>query len=273
MFSVVILTLNEERQLSDCILSAAGSDDIVVIDSGSTDRTADIARQAGARVVTNPFADFAQQRNFAHSGVRFRHQWLFHLDADERLTPELVAELAAVSGNPGDTNDGYLVAPRMIYRGRWIPRCTDFPAYQARFVRPDRFRFVQVGHGQREAPGTRLGKLAHAYLHHLSSDGEEALVEKHRRYARHEAAAFLERGGAAPVAWRSLFARDALVRRRTLKALSQRLPARGLLRFAYQYGLRGGFLEGRAGFAYCLLMARYEHWIGREIRRARRGHE
>jgi hypothetical protein len=159
----------------------------------------------------------------------------------------------------------------MIYRGRWIPRCTDYPAYQARFVRPDRFRFVQVGHGQREAPGTRLGKLGQSYLHHLSSDGEQALVEKHRRYARHEAAAFLERGEAPAVEWRGLFSRDALVRRRTLKALSQRLPARGLLRFAYQYGFRRGFLEGRPGLAYCLLMARYEHWIGREIRRARRG--
>ena len=270
LFSVVILTLNEEKNLSTCLQSAAASNDIVVLDSGSTDRTAEIAAQFGARVFVNGFVNFAQQRNFAHTEIPFRHPWVFHLDADEQLTPELVAELNGIAAaDPGDL-DGFWVAPRMVYRGRWIPHCTDFPAYQARYARVDRFRFIQVGHGQREAPGLRLSKVSSNYLHNLSADGHEALLSKHRRYARQEAAAHVAKGTETRVAMGGLLSKDRLERRRTLKALSQVLPARGVLRFFYQYVLRRGFLDGRPGLAYCVLMARYEHWISREIRSLRK---
>lgn len=270
MFSVVILTLNEERNLPACLSSLAGCDDIVVLDSGSTDRTAEIARVAGARVTTHPFTDFGSQRNHAHETVAFKHPWVFHLDADEQMTPELIEECRArAAENPAEI-DGWLVAPRMIYHGRWIPHCTDFPAYQARFVHAQRFRFVQTGHGQREAPGLRLGRLHYNYQHNLSAHTDAELEEKHRRYARQEAAAFLRRA-TVPESWiRGLFVRDPLARRRALKRASHHFPARSLLRFLYQYVGRGGFLDGAAGFQYCRLMARYEGWIANEIRRQRK---
>jgi len=278
MFSVVILTLNEERNLPLCLASLADCDDVVVLDSGSKDQTAEIARAAGARVVVNPFENFAQQRNFAHAHVAFEHPWVFHLDADERMTAELLAEGRDwARKDPSDT-DGFWVAPRMLFRGRWIPHCTDFPAYQARFVHATRFRFVQVGHGQREAPEMRMRRLTTNYLHDLSADGEASLWEKHRRYARQEAAAHLAaKSSSCATANRAaflmrprLFSADPLSRRRALKALSQHLPARGLLRFLYQYVARRGFLDGRAGLAYCVLLANYEHWIAKEIRLQKR---
>lgn len=270
MFSVVILTLNEERNLPGCLENAcAASDDVVVLDSGSTDRTAEIARAAGVRVAVNRFENFGAQRNHADRAIPYRHGWVFHLDADERFTPELVAECRGRAAEDPPSLDGFWVAPRMQFRGRWIPHCTDFPAYQARFVRPDRFRFIQVGHGQREAPEMRLAHLRANYLHDLSADGDAALLEKHRRYARQEAAEALSRSMEHGPRVSSLFSLDPLVRRRALKQLSHRLPARGLFRLVYQYGLRGGFLDGGPGWAYCLLLARYEHWVGREIRRQR----
>src|SRR4051812_8470323 len=91
-YSVVILTLNEERDLPACLESVRTCDDIVVLDSGSTDHTAEIARTAGARVFERRFDTFAGQRNHAQREVKFRHAWVFHLDADERLTPELDQE-------------------------------------------------------------------------------------------------------------------------------------------------------------------------------------
>src|SRR4051812_47966987 len=116
-FSVVILTLNEAVRLPSCLASVAGCDDVVLIDSGSTDATAEIARAAGARVLVNPFENFAQQRNFAHDAAQFRHEWVFHLDADEHLTPELFAECARVAAaNPGD-RDGFYAAPHMLFDG------------------------------------------------------------------------------------------------------------------------------------------------------------
>ena len=270
MFSVLILTLDEERNLPACLSSVTGCDDIVVLDSGSTDRTAAIAKEAGARVFERAFTDFADQRNFALETVAFKNKWVFHIDADEQFTQELFQECDVISGeNPGSL-DGFLVAPRMLFHGRWIPHCTDFPAYQARFGHARRFRFVQVGHGQREQPGLRLGRLQASYLHNLSARSDSELVEKHRRYARQEAATFLARAPETQSLVRRLLSSDSLERRRALKALSQHLPARGLLRFLYQYGWRRGFLDGQAGFAYCLLLARYEHWIACEIRRQAR---
>ncbi|HND63194.1 MAG TPA: glycosyltransferase family 2 protein, partial [Opitutaceae bacterium] len=240
-------------------------DDVVVLDSGSTDRTVELARAAGARVFTRKFDDFAGQRNHAQTEIPFRHPWVFHLDADEQMTPELIAECRARA--EADL-DGFMVAPRMMFRGRWIPRCTDFPAYQARYVRAPQFRFIQVGHGQREAPGQKLGHLSTNYLHDLSAGGEEEWLEKHRRYARAEAAEHVRHDAGIP--WSDLWSGERLRRRRALKRLSYALPFRPALRFLYQYVLRGGFLDGAAGFRYCRLLARYEAFAVEELRRLRR---
>ncbi len=270
MISVVILTLNEEQNLPRCLASTAGCDDVVVLDSGSTDRTVEIARAAGARVFVNRFENFAQQRNHAHDDIPFRHEWVFHLDADETLTPEIIAECTtrAQSAEAGQL-DGYYAAPRMWFRGRWILRCTDYPAWQARFVHVRRFRFIEVGHGQREAPGLRLGRLHHAYDHNLSSQTEDEIRAKHACYARVEATAFSATSRPAAVLWRDLRSGDALLRRRALKETSYHLPARGALRFVYQYILRRGFLDGVPGLVYCRLLAAYERAIAAEINRLR----
>ena len=100
MFSVLVLTLNEERNLPRCLASVAGCDDLVVLDSGSTDGTVAIARTAGARVAARPFDNFAGQRNYAQREIAFRHPWVFHLDADEQFTPELFTECLARAANP-----------------------------------------------------------------------------------------------------------------------------------------------------------------------------
>jgi len=265
MYSILILTLNEERNLPRCLASVRGCDDIVILDSGSTDRTVTLAREAGARVFTRAFDDFAGQRNHAQREIAFRHPWVFHLDADEQFTPELDAECRAAATRTD--LDGFLVAPRMLWNGRWIPHCTDFPAWQARYVRAPQFEFIQVGHGQREAPHMRTARLSANYLHDLSSGGESEWLEKHRRYARAEARAHLASDDGGRLA--DLFAGERLVRRRALKRLSYSLPFRPTLRFIYQYVLRGGFLDGRAGFRYCQLLARYEGFTTAELRHLR----
>jgi glycosyltransferase involved in cell wall biosynthesis len=266
MYSVLILTLNEERDLPRCLASVRPCDDVVVLDSGSTDRTAELALAAGARVFTRPFDNFAGQRNHAQTQIAFRHRWVFHLDADEKMTPELDAECRAAAGRA--EADGFFVAPKMMFENRWIPHCTDYPAYQARFVRAPEFTFVEVGHGQREAPHMRMAHLRKNYLHDLSSGGEEEWLARHRRYARAEARRHLETGGALP--WRDFFSGEKLRRRRALKLLSFALPGRPALRFVYQYFLRGGFLDGRPGLRYCRLLCRYEKFSVDEIRQLRR---
>jgi len=264
--SVVILTLNEEKNLPDCLASVAMCEDVVVLDSGSTDRTVEIARAAGARVLARPFDNFASQRNHAHAAAGFRHPWVFHLDADERMTPELATECAAL--DPAAPADGWYAAPRMMFHGRWLRRCTDYPAWQARCARAQGFHFIQVGHGQREAPDMRMGFLRGAYDHDISVPDEREWELRNRRYAAEEAAAHLAASGArsGPGA---LLAGPVLARRRALKRLSYHLPARPLLRFLYQYFLRGGFLDGAGAWRYCRLLARYERFASDELRRLR----
>jgi uncharacterized protein YecE (DUF72 family) len=223
-------------------------------------------------VSVNRFLDFAQQRNHAHDHLPFRHPWVFHLDADERMTPALLAELRAVAAAQAAarTADGFWVAPRMLWQGRWVPRCTDYPAWQARFCHAPTFRFVEKGHGQREADGLRLEYLKNNYEHDMSASGVEDWLAKHRRYARREAEAWVRFAPPPSAAFRALFSLDALARRRALKSLSYHLPARPFARFVYQYILRGGFLDGAAGRRYCLLLARYEGFAAKEIRRLRK---
>jgi glycosyltransferase involved in cell wall biosynthesis len=263
MYSVVILTLNEEKALPSCLASLRNCDDMVLLDSGSTDRTIEIAKAAGLRVYSRPFDNFAGQHNFAQRSIEYRNPWVFHLDADERMTPELDAECRKASERLD--LDGFRAAPKMVFEGRWIRHCTDYPAYQARFVRAPQFEFIQAGHGQREAPGTRTENLKSGYLHDISIYGTEAWLEKHRRYARAEAEALL--AGRERLSPLQLFSSDPLARRRALKRLSFRFPFRPALRFVYQYVLRRGFLDGGPGLRYCILLARYEGFIADEISR------
>lgn len=267
--SVLILTFNEERNLPVCLASTAGCEDVVVLDSGSTDRTVEIARDAGARVFTHPFENFAAQRNHAHAAIGFRHPLVFHLDADECLTPELAAECAKLDADA--PLDGYYAAPKMMFDGQWLRRCTDYPAWQARCVRARGFRFIQVGHGQREAPDMRMGFLRSSYLHDISVRDASEWETKHRGYAGEEAAQFLEGRRHPSASFRLLLAGPALERRRVLKHFSYLLPCRPALRFFYQYFLRGGFLDGPAARRYCGLLARYEGFTVEEIKRRRAG--
>ena len=113
----------------------------------------------------------------------------------------------------------------------------------------------------------RLGTLKEGYLHDMSIYGTDEWLAKHRRYAKAEAARVLE--GDSQGRWGELLSPDALVRRRSLKRLSFKLPLRPFLRFVYQYGLRMGFLDGRQGFRYCLLLSRYEGFISEEMAKLR----
>src|SRR5262245_36203387 len=110
--SVVILTYNEEANLGPCLDSLGAFDDVHVVDSGSTDATVDQARRRGVAVYTHPFTSFGAQRNWAIDNVTARHRWVLHIDADERVTPELVGEIArTVAADPPE--GGFQVPSRL----------------------------------------------------------------------------------------------------------------------------------------------------------------
>jgi len=161
--SAILITYNEEADLPQSLQSLASvADEVVVVDSGSTDRTGEIAALAGARVQVRPFTNFGEQKNFAASLAT--HDWVLSLDADEALSPELRDSLEKWKrSEPAD--DAYEVARRTNYLGGWIRHSGWYPGYGIRLYRRDCARFVGVLHERVQTNG-RIGRLEGDLLHY-----------------------------------------------------------------------------------------------------------
>lgn len=260
--SILILTHNEADNLPACLAAVSWCDDILVIDSGSTDNSVEIARSMGARVLHRPFDNFAGQRNFGLEAGGVRHDWILHLDADEVVTEAFRDALSALE--PTAELDAWRVPFKTMFLGKWLRHAGMWPAYQVRLGHVQRLRFIQVGHGQREdLPPARVGDFSEALLHYSFSHGLRRWLDKHVRYAADEAAQMAADNAGGPQGG-GLASGDRTERRRSLKRLAARLPLfwRGPARFAYIYFWRLGFLDGRAGFVYACMLSIYESMIG-----------
>lgn len=261
MISVVVLTLNEATNLPRCLASVRWCDDVLIVDSGSSDDTAGIALAANARVVERAFDTFAAQRNFAMEHGKLRHPWVLHLDADEVVTDALRDELLALAGSASPKFPVYRVPSKLIFMDRWLKYSGMYPAYQVRFGRCEHLRFIDHGHGQREAlPLDRVGTISAPMDHYNFSKGINDWFSRHLRYARAEAEQVIVEGG-VPIRWREMFGGDPTSRRRAVKRLASRLPFRPTLRFLYAYVVRRGFLDGLAGLRYARMLATYQYFI------------
>ncbi len=263
--SVLILTHNEERNISACLGSLSGIDDIVVIDSGSTDRTPALVEEKGARMLTRPFDNFANQRNFGLDEGELRNEWVLHLDADEVATREFLVALKKLDNKPGI--DAYRVPSKTILNGRWLRYSGMYPTYQVRLGHRDKMRFKQVGHGQREdLTPEQIGTFDEPYLHYSFSHGIKQWLTKHVTYAEAESEQFF-RELQEPLYRKELFSRNSTERRRAVKRLVNRMPVvlRPPLRFLHTYLLRLGFLDGRPGLQYSIMLSCYEAMIAAQI--------
>lgn len=272
--SVVVLTFNEEQNIRPCLESCSWADDVHILDSGSTDRTVDIAREFGAKVWTNPFHGFGQQRNWGIDNIPCAHRWQFHLDADERFTPELVREIASIIRDDGAAvPESCFHCPSMLmFMGRWLRYASEYPVYQVRLIDRTRCRFEDYGHGQREVTEGSAGTLSEPYLHYNFSKGVDEWFEKHNRYSRLEAVHAHRASDQSIVSLiGSALRGDAVQRRRSLKQLSYRVPARSSLLWLYHTLVKRGILDGPAGLAYIRMRRVYEDMIGVKMSILRHG--
>jgi len=257
--SVMVLTLNEGVNIAACLDSVSGFDDVIVLDSGSRDGTQDIARGRGAVVIERPFDDWASHQNWAMRNLPFRHPWVFYLDADERMTPALRDEVAAIARDASRPDVAFYCGRRNWFMGRWIKHAMP-PGMIMRFFRPDRVRFERLVNPVPVIDGSH-GYLRNLFEHHNFSKGLSEWIDKHNRYSQMEAIEGMRLlAGARPSLGR-LLGRDRFDRRKALKELSFRMPCRPLAKFLWMYVLKRGFLDGRAGFTYCRLQAMYEYMI------------
>jgi glycosyltransferase involved in cell wall biosynthesis len=269
--SILILTLNEETNIAACLDALAGFDDIVVFDSLSKDRTVEIARAKGARIVERPFDNWASHQNWAMDNIEFRHPWVFYLDADERMTPELREEILAIARDSARPEVAFYCGRKNYFLGKWIRHAMP-PSLIMRFFKPKKIRFERLVNPVPVIDGPH-GYLRNYFEHYNFSKGITEWFDKHNKYSLLEAMEGMKLRE-KPVGLGSLFSSDRFERRRALKELSFRMPLRPFLKFCWMYFLKRGFLDGRAGYTYCKLQSMYEYMIVvkmRELERKRRG--
>ena len=260
MITIYILTYNEELDIAACIESAMVSDDIIVVDSISSDRTVEIANKYPVRLVEHAFESHGKQRTWMLENISPKYDWVYILEADERMTPELFAECVEATKSPDYI--GYYAAERVMFMNTWIRHSTQYPRYQLRLFRHGKVWFTDYGHTEREVCEGNTSFLKETYPHYTSGKGLSRWIEKHNRYSTDEAKETLYQIEQGNVGWRDLFfGKTEVERRRALKNLSLRMPGRPLVRFLYMYFFLGGCLDGRAGFTWCTLQAFYEYLI------------
>lgn len=257
LISAVVLTYNEEKNLEACLQSLKDfADEIFVVDSGSTDRTLDIARTFGANIVSHPFEYYSQQRNWALFNLPIRNEWVLNLDADHRLTEELRKNLRKtfIQPLPDDLN-GFLISRRTIFMGKWIRFGGHYPVFHAVLFRKNKGFCEEKLYDQHYKVEGRLQKLR-GDIADIFADSLERFTERHNRWSSLEAAE-LFRGG--PVEKDRLVSAsltgDAIQQRRFLKSVYERFPlfVRPFTYFFIRYIIRLGFLDGKQGLIFHFL--------------------
>jgi glycosyltransferase involved in cell wall biosynthesis len=230
--SVVVITLNEEDRIRECLASVAWADEVVVIDAGSDDKTVAVAREFTDHVIVRPWEGFAAQKNFAIAQAT--GEWILSLDADEQVEPALRAEIAAALASPGALA-GFRLPRRNVMWGRWIRHGRLYPDWQLRLFRRGRGRFVERAVHESVAVDGEVGRLATPLLHHSYRDVSDFL-RRADRYATLAAEEWSASGRP--------FRRSQLV-------------TAPLGRFLSMYLLHRGFLDGWRGFLLAVLYAYY----------------
>jgi glycosyltransferase involved in cell wall biosynthesis len=271
VISVLVLTKNEEQDLPGCLASVAWSDDVHVLDSMSTDRTIEIAREHGAQVTQRAFDNWAAHQNWALKNIRFRYPWVCYIDADERLTPALREAMLSAVETPGEAV-AFRVERRDFFMGTWL-RHVQVSAFYMRLFRPEKMRYERLVNPV-SIPDGPVGTVR-GYLDHFPfSKGISQWITRHNAYSTLEAQqiATNRKGEAHFSLTAALFERDFHRRRYHQKELFYRLPGRPFAKFLLLYCVKRGFLDGRAGLTYSVLQAIYEYFIVLKTRELAEGH-
>ena len=253
--AAVVLTHNEERNLAECLASLVGwVDELYVVDSGSTDRTVDIARQAGARVFEHPFEHYGAQRNWAIDHLPIASAWTLHVDADERITPELRSAITAALARDAQDISGFLVSRRTMFMGRWIRHGGHYPAWHLRVMRTGVGRCEDRLYDQHFYVAGAVQKLQGDLIDTWTPD-VATFTARHLRWAALEAAEHEDPTAAAGRIRGRLGSDNAIEQRRWLRDWYATLPlfVRPAAYFLYRYVVRLGFLDGKPGLVFHVL--------------------
>jgi glycosyltransferase involved in cell wall biosynthesis len=253
--AIVILTYNEEANVAQALGSVAGwADEVHILDSLSTDRTLEIARQYGCHIAQNRFENYAKQRNYALEHLPIRSEWVLFLDADEWLPDALKQEISSLIAS-GPRENGFYIKWRLIWMGRWIRRGY-YPSWILRLLRYGKGRCEDRAINEHLIVDGPTGRLRNDFIHEDRKSVTD-WIAKHNGYATRESQELFNTR-AAPH-YREIDARlfgTQPQRKRWLRyRVWNRLPPliRPFFYFFYRYILAGGFLDGREALAYHFL--------------------
>jgi glycosyltransferase involved in cell wall biosynthesis len=240
LLSVCIVTHNEEANIARTLESVRGiADEIIVVDSHSTDQTVSLAKSCGAKVFAEDWKGFPAQKNSALA--KADGSWILSLDADEEVSPELAESIGALlkSGQAAAQCDGYFMARRNLYLNRWIKHGGYYPDRKLRLVKRELAKFeLRPVHEDIKLSG-KTGVLRGDLIHHAYPN-LESFIDHANRY--------------------STLGAQMVARERRVGFSVTNIVVRPLVRFFYNYVIRGGFLDGREGLLVHLTHASYVSW-------------
>lgn len=256
--SVVILTKNEEINLERCLAALTFSDDIVLYDSFSTDRTVEIARaHPNVTVVQRKFDNWAAHQNWGVQNIPFKHPWVLYVDADEVIEPAL-AEEAQQHADPASSLSAYKMRRKDMFMGRWLKRAQMYPVWIVRLFRPSKIRYERLVNPIAIVDGP-TGELQNHIIHYPFSKGVEQWFERHNSYSSFEAAELMKVRAGKRQPTGKIFSRDSNDRRAALKDLYYRMPFRPQIKWFYYMLVRWAWLDGKPGIAYARMVYLYEY--------------
>lgn len=254
--SVLILTKDEESNIRECLESVKWTDEIFIIDSGSSDKTLEIAGEYTKKISYHPFENYSKQRNSALSALPIKNKWVLNLDADHRISEKLRKEIFKNFENRiNDNIKGFLISRRTIFMNRWIRHGGHYPTYHAVLFRrgcgfcEDRLydqHFVVNG----------TVKILKGDIIDIITASIAEFIERHNRWSMLEAAEFLSgKTPEKPGTVKPDPFGNPMERRRFLRHTYNRSPLfiRAFLYFLLRYFFKLGFLDGKEGFVFHFL--------------------
>lgn len=262
IITAVILTLNEEKNITECIHTLhEWCADVIVYDSFSTDKTVELALAEGACIYQRKFDNYANQRNAALQAVDYSGEWVLMVDADERWGKALGERMLAAIKDPQFAGISIFHFQRKdIFFGRWLKHGIGAGTWTGRLLRRSDVTVERDINEEFHCTGGKAYLEGERFIHYPFNNGVSWWFSRHNRYSDMEAKRLLAERS-EKIVWKDVWGKDPVLRRKAMKQILYRIPLRPLWMFAALYMLKLGFLDGMAGFHYCVMRSIYEYMI------------
>ena len=258
MTSALILTFNEENIIGKCLDAIDFVDEIIIFDSYSKDKTLDIARKKGAKIVQRKFDNYSSQRNAALKSVSKSTEWILMIDADEIVTTSLKDEIQNIIKD-NNAAELYRVRRKDMFLGKWLKYSSGYPTWFPRLFKYGEV-YVEREINEEYITNGRIGHLNEHLIHYPFNKGINWWFQKHNLYSEMEAEKMISENRKV-LNLKLLFSSDPVNRRKFFKRLSFKIPFRPHLVFFLFFFVRLGFLDGYPGYTFCKLRKIYESMI------------